>query len=298
MPLPPLAEPEQLTERVLGVARAVPVTAFLGSSLLAFNAAQTASLALLPVSRQGFRRFNRWAADTWWGWCVDLAHAINHTEIVVTGDEVPPRENAVIVVNHQQMPDITFLMDFAKTKGRLGDLKFFVKEPIKYVPGIGWGMVFLDCLFIKRDWTSDEATIEKVFARIKRDRVPLWLVLFVEGTRITPRGLSRSREFAGARGLHKPDHVLVPRTKGFVATVQALREHVDAVYDVTIGYKEGVPTLWQFMRGHARRAHLDVRRFPVRDLPQGDDDLAGWLHGRFVAKDALLDRFYQDGAFV
>jgi len=298
MPLPPLADPESLTERAVATARALPVVSFLGTTLLAFNGVQTASLALLPLSRRRFRAFNRWAADLWWGWCVEISRRLNHVQLVLTGDVVPPRENAVVVANHQQMPDITFLMDFARTKERLGDLKWFVKDPIKYVPGVGWGMLFLDCVFIKRRWTDDENTVARVFARIKRDRVPLWLVSFVEGTRLTPRSLAGSQGYAAERGLPPPRHVLVPRTKGFVATVQALRRHVDAVYDVTIGYKEGVPTLWQFIRGQAPRAHLHVRRYPVDRLPVADDELARWLMERFVEKDALLERFYDVGSFA
>ena len=61
------------------------------------------------------------------------------------------------------MADITFLMDFAYRKGRLGDMKWMVKDIIKYVPGVGWGMLFLDCIFVKRDWTTDKESIRKTF---------------------------------------------------------------------------------------------------------------------------------------
>jgi hypothetical protein len=39
-------------------------------------------------------------------------------------------------------------------------------------------------------------------------------------------------------------HVLVPRVKGFQASVMALHDQVDAVYDLTLGYDRdsGVPT--------------------------------------------------------
>ena len=52
-------------------------------------------------------------------------------------------------------------------------------------------------------------------------------------------------KFAKAKGLPEPKHVLIPRTKGFVATVQGLRDDLlDAVYDVTIWYpNKKFPTL-------------------------------------------------------
>ncbi len=297
MPLPPLKDPPGFKRRLQTLTVSVPLSGFLMSTLLAGNLGQTLSLGLLPFSRHAFRRANRELADWWWGICVTASHRINHVELMFTGDEIPPRENAIVVVNHQQMPDITFLMVLAREKGRLGDMKWFVKDQLKYVPGVGWGMVFLDCLFVKRDWASDVENIRQTFGRITRDSVPLWLMLFPEGTRFKPEKLERSRDFARKKGLHQPEHTLVPRTKGFVASVQGLGEHLDAVYDITIGYEEGVPNLWQYVKGVCTRAHLHVHRAPARDLPETDEGLSNWLMHRFKRKDELLDHFYKNGAF-
>ena len=92
-------------------------------------------------------------------------------------------------------------------------------------------------------------------------------------------------------------HLLVPRTKGFVAAVLGLRGYIDAVYDVTIGYEGGVPTLWQFVEGLPKVAHLHVRRFPMSTLPEADEAVAAWLIARYREKDDLLDGFYRDGRF-
>jgi 1-acyl-sn-glycerol-3-phosphate acyltransferase len=297
MPLPPLNVPRTPVCRLLGIVRAVPLTVFGFVTLIGFNFLQMLSLTLIPFSRKAFRRFNRWCADTWWGWCVIGGERINRTRIVITGEEVPPRENAIVVVNHQQMPDITTVMAFARSKGRLGDLKFFVKKALQIVPGLGWGMSFLDCLFVRRDWAADRSMITKTFRRIVNENVPLWLVSFVEGTRITPAKLARSQEFAKQRGIEIMHHVLTPRTKGFSASVVGLGDHIAAVYDLTIGYVEGVPTLWQYIKGHVRRIHLHVRRFPVEELPRLEHELNEWLLARFAEKDRLLAYYYQHGAF-
>jgi 1-acyl-sn-glycerol-3-phosphate acyltransferase len=207
------------------------------------------------------------------------------------------RENAIVISNHQQMPDITFLMDFARRKDRLGDLKWIVKDIIKYVPGVGWGMLFLDCVFVKRTWTDDQESIRQTFARIVDNDVPVWLISFSEGTRITPEKLARSQAYAREHGLPEPRHVLVPRTKGFVATVLGLRDHVKAVYDVTIGYEGGVPTLTQFIKGYVPRAHMHVRRHPIETLPRDEDGLAAWVVQAFRDKDDLMEQYYQRGTF-
>jgi len=297
MPLPPLKVAWTPLRRFLGLARAVPLTVFAFASLIAINLLQMLSMALIPFSRRNFRRFNRWCADTWWGWCVIGGDHILRTRIVITGEDVPVKENAIVVVNHQQMPDITTVMAFARSKGRLGDLKFFVKKALQYVPGLGWGMWFLDCLFVHRDWTADRTVISETFHRIVGEKVPLWLVSFVEGTRITPTKVARSQEFAKARGLEIMHHVLLPRTKGFAASVTGLGDHIAAVYDLTIGYVEGVPTLWQYLKGHVRLIHLHVRRFPIEELPRLEQDLNAWLIYRFKEKDRLLAYYYQHGSF-
>ena len=297
MGLRPLPEPEGLGARLVGLARGWLAVAILFPPLLVLNVGQTCSLLLKPFSPGAFRRVNRWAADTWWGWCVVMSRTLQRIRVEVTGDPVPPRENAIVVVNHQEMSDITFLFFLARAKERLGDLKWFVKDVIKWVPGVGWGMVFLDCLFVKRNWTDDRRSIERTFSRLVDNRVPVWLVSFCEGTRITPEKAARSRAYAEKASLPPTARVLIPRTKGFVASVQGLGAHLDAVYDVTIGHPVGAPTLWQYIKGFARVGHLHVRRYPADTLPEGDQALADWLLERFREKDTLLAGFEEAGAF-
>ncbi len=278
-------------------ATTVPLAIVLFVTLLLFNALQVLSLLVLPLSRPLFRRINRELADTWWGWCVQAAEHLRGTRLVISGDRVPPAENGIVVSNHQQMPDIVAVMIFSHMKRRLGDLKFFVKKELQWVPGMGWGMTFLGCVFVSRQWTEDRQRIQRAFAAIVRERLPVWLVTYPEGTRLTRPKLERAKKFAKERGLTPPRHVLVPRTKGFAAAVEALRGHVAAVYDLTIGYEEGVPTLWQLALGRLRRIHLHVRRFPIETLPATRDELSAWLLERFREKDELLEQFYQVGSF-
>ncbi len=281
----------------MGNLRAVPLIGFLFSSLICINLAQTMSLVLFPFSRRAFRRFNRWCADTWWGWCVIGARHILGLRLVITGDEVPQHENVLLVSNHQRMTDIPVIMTFARSKGRLGDLKFFVKRALKNVPGIGWGMQFLNCLFIRRRWTEDRELIERTFATIVQEQIPMWLVSFCEGTRITPEKLARSQAFARGNDLEPTNHVLLPRTKGFVASVQGLGEHLDAVYDLTIGYLGEAPSLWLLIAGRVKQIHLHVRRYPAQALPQPEDELSDWLYTRYQEKDRLLAHFRSTGSF-
>jgi 1-acyl-sn-glycerol-3-phosphate acyltransferase len=189
------------------------------------------------------------------------------------------------------MTDAVAVCAFAKGKSRIGWSRWFVKDSIKYCPGMGWALIASGAIFVKRDWSKDRHRITKVFDRIVRDRSPVWLMIFPEGTRATPKKLADSR--LGARRGCK--HVLPPRSRGFVAAVQGLRNHVSAVYDVTIGYPEGTPSLFAFFSRRAAQIHIDVRRIPVGDLPNDASGLAEWLDGCFRRKDARLDRFQNTG---
>ena len=277
--------------------KGVIATLFLFLTLLLINLLQISSLIVKPFSPPLFRRVNRLFANTWWGLCAWGAEKIHGVRVLLSGDELPVRESSIVILNHQTMTDIPVLFSLAKSKGRLGDLKWFVKDVIKYVPGIGWGMLFLDCLFIKRNWMKDQDHIHRVFKNILDHSIPLWLVTFAEGTRLTPANLEQSRAYAAKQGLAPFRHLLIPRTKGFVVSTQSLCDHVDAVYDLTIGYVNEIPSLWQWVKGEVQSVHLYVRRFPKEMLPTEAKDLAQWLLDLFKEKDRLLENFYQNGVF-
>lgn len=298
MPLARLRRERGWGRRVAHAAGGALVALWLFGSLLVFNLLQTASLLVRPLSSGAFRRINRWAADRFWGWCARVTLSFHRTRVVFTGDAPLPRENAVLIANHQSMTDVQVLFLLARRERRLGDLKWFVKSSLRWLPGIGWGMAFLDCLFVRRDWAADRRRVERVFRRLLRARTPLWLVSFSEGTRLTAARLAQARRYARERALAPPRHVLVPREKGFVASVTALRGHLGAVYDVTIGYTGGLPNLWQWAEGRMREVHLHVRRHAIAELPAAPEALAAWLRGRFEEKDRLLDRFYRAGSFA
>jgi 1-acyl-sn-glycerol-3-phosphate acyltransferase len=255
------------------------------------------SVVLWPFSRLLFRRTNREIANFWWICCDFLSTHVHKIQVEISGDPLPQKENVILVCNHQEMADITVLFRLARCQGRLGDLKWFVKDILKYVPGVGWGLLFLNSVFLKRNWKSDRPAVKRILSKFKKYDIPIWSISFVEGTRVRTHKLLQAQEYAREKGLPILDHVLVPRTKGFVASVAGLRSHLDAVYDATIGYEEGVPTVWQWSKGYVKKVHLHVGRYPIDKVPEDDEALAQWLMERFQEKDARLESFYRDGHF-
>lgn len=60
--------------------------------------------------------------------------------------------------------------------------------------------------------------------------------MFAEGTRFTPSKHAASVEFAQKSGLPPLQHLLVPRTKGFLLTLQQLRGKFPAIYCATLAF--------------------------------------------------------------
>lgn len=63
-------------------------------------------------------------------------------------------------------------------------------------------------------------------------------MLFAEGTRFTPSKHEASQKFAEKNKLPLLKNHLVPRTKGFITSMKAIRGKIDAIYDVNIAFKK------------------------------------------------------------
>ncbi len=297
MPLQPLEAPSRLSGRLSASIRGALLALVFSFFLVVYNIGQLFSLVVRPFSKRAFRAYNRYGANAWWTLVSALIRAVGGHSIVVTGDEPREEENALILANHQRMADIPVLAALAAKNARAGDLKWVVKSSFKYVPGLGWGMLLLDNLFVKRNWTKDRISIEKVFAKIIRDELPFWLVIFPEGTRISQAKLKRSRRIARRQGLEPLNHVMFPLTKGVGATLDGLGQRLEAVYDVTIGYSDGLPGLWRYLCGNVPPTHLHVRRIAAEDVPVEESERAAWIHDVFAGKDARLAFFRERGCF-
>jgi len=261
-------------------------------AVLLCNVFQMLSLLVFPFSRNIFRKLNRLIAGTYWQTIAFGVDYVMRCHIQRSGDQLPLEENAVLIANHQTMSDIPLLLWVASRTKRLGDLKWFLKDELKYVPGPGWGVKFLDGIFVKRNWSDDKDGILRTFHNLLSNKIPFWVVSFPEGTRMTKEKHAKSVEFAKDRGIHPLEYLLLPRPKGFVATVQGLRSALNSVIDVTICYQKGTPSLVQFFFSQNLPVAIEVKRFPIETLPTTDGDLAEWLSQRFREKDEFMRKSF------
>lgn len=250
------------------------------------NICQVLTLPLYLFSESLFHRTLFWLAEKCSDTCVWWMHHVLKMKPVVEADPLPAGENVVLICNHQSFSDVVITMYLASLYRRVGHLKFFVKDSIKYLPGPGWGLQFNGSIFLKRNWESDIKSLSKAFAHIRDKKLPFWLVSFPEGTRATPAKIAASQNYMRSMGLVPLKHRLCPRSKGFTATLQQLGNKIDAIYDVTIDYRTPKPpNLWNFVSGLPPYFSLKIKRYPYSQIPTTPEGQKIWLIERFREKD-------------
>jgi len=265
--------------------------------LLILNLFQILGLAIYPFSKSTYRKFQRGIAFAIWGWWGFAAQRICGLEIVVNDDVISEKENAIVICNHQEMADIIVILCYAFNLGTVSRTTWMAKNALRYVPGLGWGLAFLDTVFLKRNWARDETGIRSTFSKIIEYKIPIWMTSFPEGTRMSPEKLAKAKDFARQRNLPVLNHVLNPRSLGFTATLTGLSGHVSAIYSLTIGYKDEVPSLTKIIRGDIKKVWLHVRRIPIAEIPSEKVQGGQWLRQEFLLKDELLEFFKKNDAF-
>ncbi|TXG64490.1 hypothetical protein EZV62_011484 [Acer yangbiense] len=227
-----------------------------------------------------------------------LFEKINKTKVVFCGETVPARERILLIANHRTEVDWMYLWDLALRKGCIGYIRYILKSSLMKLPVFGWGFHILEFISVERRWEVDESNMHKMLSTFKDPRDPLWLALFPEGTDFTEQKCIRSQKYAAENDLPILKNVLLPKTKGFCVCLEDLRESLDAVYDVTIGYKHRCPTFLDNAFGvDPSEVHIHVRRIPIDDIPTSEEEVAAWLMNTFRFKDHLLSDFYSQGHF-
>ncbi|KAG6653222.1 probable 1-acyl-sn-glycerol-3-phosphate acyltransferase 5 isoform X1 [Carya illinoinensis] len=227
-----------------------------------------------------------------------LFEKINKTKVVFSGETVPARERVLLIANHRTEVDWMYLWDLALRKGSLGCIKYILKSTLMKLPVFGWGFHILEFIPVERKWEVDESTMRQMLSTFKDPQDPLWLALFPEGTDFTEQKCIRNQKYAAENGLPILKNVLLPKTKGFCACLEELRDCLDAVYDVTIGYKHRCPSFLDNVFGvDPSEVHIHVQHIPLDSIPTSEDEISSWLMDKFRLKDELLSNFYSQGYF-
>lgn len=252
---------------------------------------------LWPDEAQVFR-WHTYLALPPWRLIYLLVTRVGGFQVSYSGLEgIPAEENAYVISNHSGFMDLIPILGFSWEKNMMHYLKFFMKDSLKYFPIYGWAMYLMGMTPLKRNWNKDQHTFEKALDLYRNGKLPVYLVSFPEGSRVAPDKLQRSRIYAKEQGLPVLDYLLLPRSKGFIATIKGLRgSKVKCIYDVTLSYYNETrgfslsPDFRELLMGSlgSCHCHVHVERILIDSLPVEEAELSKWLFDRFELKDKRL----------
>ncbi len=263
----------------------------------------TAILFKLIIPLRGWRRAWTRIMDRlcgWWAACNSLLAETCHRRTWEIRGVEHLRRNAqyLVISNHQTWNDIYVVMH--ALGGRVAFFRFFIKQELIWVPILGLVWWALDFPFMKRysreqlrrnpelagkDLETAHKSCEKYHG------MPVTVLNYLEGTRFTEE--KRARQNSPYR------HLLRPKTGGLAFAAAALGEDVNTLLDVTIVYREGALSFWDFMCGKNHHVVVDVK---TRQIPhhwyganyQQDPDFRrlaqAWVAELWQEKDELIER--------
>lgn len=221
-------------------------------------------------------------------------------QILIYGDLPKNKENIIYLANHRSTVDWIVADILAMQQDAVGHVRYVLKEGLKWLPLYGYYFSQHGGIYVKRSAKFDEGRMRGTLRSYVDTGAPMYLVIFPEGTRYTPKVLSASQAFAAQRGLPVLKYVLTPRIKATYVAFDSMKNYIDAIYDVTVVYEledqaqqTETISMIEFLCRKNPKIHIHVDRIDRKDIPAEQDDMKRWLHKRFERKDKLLMEFYE-----
>jgi lysocardiolipin and lysophospholipid acyltransferase len=265
-----------------------------------------AAIVFLPFSRAAYRMV---VDAVEWCWLTNAAAMIEllaGVRIVATGESLRSTDKRVLIIcNHNCRLDWMFLWCLAARVGCCSTLKIALKDNLRKAPYFGWAcQAFLFIFFSRKNREGDLDRLRHTLGHCFGHGDDVALLIFPEGTDISPANQQKDAEFAKAKGLEQHKHTLHPRTAGFVEAVKAFGDaRLDAVYNVTVRYDNHPTVLGSadprpneksalFGGRWPSAAHLHCERLggdALRGTVLGaGSDAAGWLEATWRDKERRL----------
>lgn len=190
-----------------------------------------------------------------------------------------------------------------------GNIKVVLKDGLKNVPILGWGMQLMDFIFLKRDIKKDKKRMEKRMMEFSKDGFPYWMVLFPEGTTIHTEYVEKSHCFAEKQKRPRFKRVLLPRTTGLQVLLDAVQNcpQKPDIYDITMAYSsysgevptykmgygrnvdKDIPSIQKLVSGNGtREVHIVGRKCSYDQVFQNTEK---WLDDAWAKKEARMNQF-------
>ncbi|EXJ78421.1 hypothetical protein A1O1_08821 [Capronia coronata CBS 617.96] len=303
--------------------RALALSTYFLSGALAINLSQFLGTPLYLVNQDWYNAWIAFTKQSFGLLTMSLTQTFAPTKVIISGDatvrgqllqstdgnlvlDFP--ERLIMIANHQIYTDWLYLWWIAYCNGMHGRLYIILKESLKKIPVLGWGMQLNQFIFLKRKWEEDRPSMASALQRLNNPTDPMWLLLFPEGTNLAPSTRATSAAWAKKNNMPDMKHVLLPRSTGLHFCLEELKGTVDYVYDCTVAY-EGVPRgqyaqdIFTLKAGYLegrppKSVSMHWRRFAVKDIPlHNDKAFELWLIARWREKDLLIEQYLQTGHF-
>ena len=208
-------------------------------------------------------------------------------------DDVSLDKWYLVISNHQSWTDIILLQSYLY--GKIPPLKFFTKQQLIWVPGIGLAMYVLGFPYVKRV-SKAQIKANPNLRNADRDNIaeackgfknhPTSILNFLEGTRRTSaKQLNQSSDYK---------NLLKPKIGGIEYVIKDMGDYLHKLIDVTIVYPDGTPTFWQFVKGECRSVKFVVSHYEIPKQVLVDNDierrssLSGWIKTIWMQKDQQI----------
>ncbi|XP_065349845.1 1-acyl-sn-glycerol-3-phosphate acyltransferase epsilon-like isoform X1 [Cloeon dipterum] len=217
------------------------------------------------------------------------------------------KETVLYLGNHQSTVDWILTNMVAVEQGSIGHLRFVMKHELQTIPLYGFYFHQHGCIYVKRGHFQPAKMLQSL-RYLRNPKIPSWVVIFPEGTRYNPddgKRITKSREVARDNSLEVLDYHLTPRSRGAWLVLNTMRERLEAIYDITVGYsgnecgkgsfdtdRNKVPQLKDFLLGRCNSVHIHVNRIPISSVPADEEKFQQWVHQMFIKKDKLMKQFY------
>ena len=213
-------------------------------------------------------------------------------------DDVSLDKWYLVISNHQSWTDIILLQSYLY--GKIPPLKFFTKQQLIWVPGIGLAMYVLGFPYVKRVSKAQIKTNPNL-RNADRDNIaeackgfknhPTSILNFLEWTRRTSaKQLNQSSDYK---------NLLRPKIGGIEYVIKDMGDNLHKLIDVTIVYPDGTPTFWQFVKGECRSVKFVVSHHEIPKEVLVDNDierrssLSGWIKTIWMQKDQQISEMTQ-----
>jgi 1-acyl-sn-glycerol-3-phosphate acyltransferase len=229
----------------------------------------------------------------WSSWHLAGVRVLFGLRVVVEGLEQAGDGPVVILMRHASIIDNTLPDAIVGRTHGLG-LRYVVKRELRMIPTLDLGGEIIPTYFVRRGSGDTDRELEQ----LRKLTIDLGddegILLYPEGTRMTPRKLARAKQIiaerqpALAERASRFEHLLPPRLGGPLTVLEGA-PHADVVLCGHVGF-DGFVHVSDVWRGGLLGTEVRIRfwRFPASDVPDTTDGRTDWLYDRWLAVDAWV----------